>query len=96
MRVNTTDMIFDEDTLLKVGLVTQDSDDFFYLDKNDDLFEYLTDIPSWAFNHTDEIEVKGKFIEFAANEGLDLICKKWNEEMHDNITVQDIEQVTIY
>lgn len=97
MTVKINENYFDENTIIKVNFLTQDSDDIIKGDWHTDIYGYITNLGENDFPKGKEYGyvIKEEQIKRNIKYYLPELVELWNAEMHDNITAKDIEEITV-
>ena len=97
MKITVKDNYFNERTIVRLNFLTTDTDDCITGELYSDLFGYVTDLderdfPEWGdYSWT----IPEKYIKRNIEYYLPEIIAIWNAEMHDNITADNIEEITV-
>lgn len=97
MKITVKDNYFNERTIVRLNFLTTDADDCITGELYSDLFSYVTRLGENDFPENAERRwiIKEEQIKRNIKHNLSKLVKIWNAEMHDNITADDIEEITM-
>lgn len=97
MKITIKDNYFNERTIVRVNFLTIDTDDCITGEWHSDIFGYVTNLDDSDFPENTEWGhvIKEEQIKSNIKNYLPELIKLWNTEMHDNITADDIEEITV-